>query len=412
MTLAGKIARLALLPAAMALATVAQARADEPSAMQRAFSTIPAAALTGDNIDKYFPAKVVDIAAARTLEPDRSTITRPVIGRILNVGAMIRPLRQLTYSGGMASRWEEFARVPFADIDAFAGFGNVPDDVSIWSLREETRARTLFDALQKRGFTPFDSDSAAGGDQVLTSGEPGALNFANRKPGDPWIGDLGMAFAVTRLGKTLIQAKSPASITTARNAPAASLTSLVPVSTVIKGIDAVTGKETHVIQAVLATPLIGVKDTVADVVLPDISQEERVRRMREQLERDQETGLPPYAMALIADIEAPGKSRGVAIALAYGDCAQATEGAARFVKRWQSVPLMAGNARSTMADTAPADAKTLTMPGTDGTCAAVITLTSPVPSNGDDLLNRPFRLILDTIMKRNFVAATIALKAR
>jgi len=356
---------LAFLTAAALAASAMPAAAADPSALRQAFSAMPRTAIkpAGDGI----LASVVDLAAARTLVPDGAADLPPGLWQRLGVaGAAIFPFRELALPADPQDR----------------ELGLSPADAAIWILADEADARTIFAALPARGF----SDAGRG---VLANGTPNGLDLAKAQPGNPWRGQLGKTSAVARAGRLLIQAGAP-DLAAAGSAVAAgdSLADDPAVSTVLKGIEEAAGGAV-VLQAILVPASIG-----------------RVDSDRQASPEDTAAPLPPYTLALIADLEHPGRERGAALAFAYPDCARAAEAASRFVDRWTSV--RSRLTARTMNDMAPSTATTRTVQGPDGSCAAVVVLTGPAPAEAGDVGNPQIRLIGDAILQRDFVAATTA----
>ena len=369
---------LAFLTAAALAASAMPAAAADPSALRQAFSAMPRAAArsAGDGI----LASMIDLAAARTLVPDGAADLPPGLWQRLGVaGQAIFPFRELALPADPRDR--ELGLSP-ARIAAFAGYGTPPADAAIWILADEADARTIFAALPARGF----SDAGRG---VLANGTPNGLDLAKAQPGNPWRGQLGKTSAVARAGRLLIQAGAP-DLAAAGSAVAAgdSLADDPAVSTVLKGIEEAADGAV-VLQAILVPASIG-----------------RVDSGRQASPEDTAPPLPPYTLALIADLEHPGRERGAALAFAYPDCARAAEAASRFVDRWTSV--RSRLTARTMNDMAPSTATTRTVQGPDGSCAAVVVLTGPAPAEAGDVGNPQIRLIGDAILQRDFVAATAA----
>jgi len=379
------------------MASTGVAHADEPSTLRHLLSIVPQAVL--DTEAKGFPlAAVVDLATARRLLPDANTAMSKGLMRRLSAGGTIRPVNtwRMFYALDI---WKEQVAVAPSEIDAFVGYYGPPQEVAVWFLRNEAGAKTVFDDLPKRGFAAIE-----GG--MMANGEPGAIDIKGRRPGDPWRGELGKTSVVARDGRLLFQAAFPKVVAAARTAAASNVTAHPAVDTVLHGIEALSKDGVRIVQAFLSSPVIGFDDSMPTIVLESKTFDEMRKKIEEQTARDQATGLPPYAMALIADIDMPGKGHGVAVVFAHLGCAQADVGGKQFIKRWNTIPTtMTGK---TLAELAPTDAAARTVPGSDGLCANVVTLTSHAPTTGDDLTNKPWDVIFSAIMQRDFVAATMA----
>jgi hypothetical protein len=370
------------------------ARADDPPSLRELLSTVPQAALDAEG----FPlAAAVDLATARRLLPEGSSaMTRGLMLR-LSGGSSIRPFREwrLYYR---TEQWEKEVAVASSEIDAFVGYGGSPGGTAIWFFRNEAGARTVFDDLSRRGFTAIE-------DGMIANGEPGKLDIKRRRPGDPWRGELGKTSVVARDGRMLFQAAEPKDVATVRTAATSNVTTHPAVDAVLRGAEALSKDGVRIVQAFLSSPTIGFDASMPMTVQESKTVDELRKKVEEKAARDRSTGLPPYAMVLIADIDMPGTGHGVAVVFAYRGCAQAEEGGKRFIHRWNTIPTHRGK---TLAELAPVEAAARTVPGTHELCASVVTLTSRTPMTGDNLANRPWDVIFGAIMSRDFVAATMA----
>lgn len=374
------------------------AHADDPPSLRDMLSTVPLAALD----TKGFPlAAAVDLAAARRLLPDGNAAMSKGLAKRLSAGAMIRPLQ--AWQMGVTARpgtWEEQVAVAPTEIDAFVGYGSPPQDVAVWFLRSDAGAKAVFDDLPRRGFSAID-----GG--MMANGQPGAIDIKGRRLGDPWRDQIGKTSVVANNGRNLFQAAFPTVVAAARTAAASNVTRPPVVDAVLRGAEALSRDGVRIVQALLSSPAIGIDDSMPTLILEPKTIDEMRKTLEEQAARNQATGLPPYAMALITDIVVPGKGHGVAVVFAHFGCAQAEEGGKRFITRWTSIPTSVTG--KPLAELAPTEAAARTVPGSDGLCASVVTLTSRSPVTDDGLANRPWDVILNAIMQRDFVAAIMAL---
>lgn len=381
---------------ALAVMTAAgSAHADDPVPLRQLLSVVPETILETEA--KQFPlAATVDLATARRLLPDgKGTMSKELMRR-LSAGGMIRPLSSWWRYHDMGV-WEGQVAVAPTEIDAFVGYNSPPQEVAVWFLRNDASAKTVFDDLPNRGFTAIE-----GG--MVANGNPGAIDIKGRRPGDPWRGELGKTSVVAREGRNLFQAAFPPVVAAARNASTSNITTQPVVDAVLRGAEALSKDGTRIVQAFLSSPIIGFDGSMP--ILEPKTVDEMRKKLEEKMARDRATGLPPYAMALIADIDMPGKGHGVAVVFAHLGCDQAERGGKQFIKRWNEIPTFMNG--QTLAQLAPTDAAARTVPGSNGLCANVVTLTSRTPVAGADLANRPWDVIYNAIMQRDFVAAVMA----
>lgn len=376
---------LSALAAAAGLLVGAEASAESMD-LRSALATVPASAASGDTI----VAQMLDLSAARRLVA-ADVKDRPIPRRFSISG---RPLEALASSGG--ADWEQLVGLPLSRIAGFVSYGAAPDAATVWVMEDEAAAEAVFDGLAARGFSKTP-------DGVMINGEPETVDFEKAQPDNPWLGANGTPSAVSRDGRLLAQANRPDMVTAPALATATlNLTSVPPVDTLLAGIGQALGQDTAVIQAIVTTDAIGVGSGSLDISKP---LQDAIGEKQQQISADRASGLPPYSLALIADIEDPGsKRRGMAVAFAYADCATAEIGASRFAARWKTIPT--GRTDFTFAEMVPSDLETRTVQAAGG-CAAVIVAMFAAPADGN-LENILFRWGVNSILNRAFTPATIA----
>jgi len=394
----------AMLAATMAVAATG-ADAAEAIWLRAAFSSMPATAF---DLKAPFLASAVNLAEARALGlRDRDTQPADLLQRVATAQENVRVLDAWIYRKNPGVL-EDRLGVPLDRLTALAGYGDVPNQTTLWIFDSDETANAVFDGLPARGFSPLTSG-------MLANGEPFRQNPAARAMDDPWRGGLGWTSVVAREGRILLQARGPDLVEAARQAtPASNLAASPFVNTILTGAEAGAVDGAEIIQALLSGPLIGAgRDFLPEVASlkpnnPQAGVDKLRRETEDQAAQDRAKGLPPYPVALLADIETPGKSRGVLVAFPYPDCSTAETAVARFATRWRTAELAAYGHGTTLAALTGADIATRTVPAADGSCAAVVTATTPVPADGTSFENKPWAAVIRSIYQRDFVAATMA----
>ncbi|OWJ67816.1 hypothetical protein BWR60_07500 [Inquilinus limosus] len=394
-----------MLAATMAVVATG-ADAAEATWLRAALSSMPATAF---DLKPPFLASAINLSAARALGlRDHDTQPADLLKRVLtppeNIGVLDAWIRRTD-----AGLLEDRLGVPLDRLAVLAGYNDLPNQTTLWIFDSDGTADAVFGGLPARGFSPL-----TGG--MLANGKPSEMDLKSAAPGDPWRGDLGRTSVVGREGRILLQAREPDLIEAARQATPASNLATVPfVNTVLTGAEAGAGDGAEIIHALLAGPQIGAgRDFMPEMAMlkpNDLqAQVETLRRkMEDQAAQERATGLPPYPVALLADIEIPGKSRGILLAFPYPDCRTAETGATRFAARWRTAELATYGHGTTLADMTGADIATRTVPASDGSCAAVVTATNPVPADGASFENKPWTAVIGSIYRRDFGAAAMAL---
>lgn len=327
-----------------ALLIAASAQADEAMSVRRGLETVPLAGWNG--VPPLIT--VVDLSAARAAI-GKDDPWWPA-SRFAN--DQIRPLR--AWRVGDPAQRDRLTGGPVASIAGFVGYGAPPNDVSIWVMKDDARATSLFDTLPGRGFAPR-------GDGLLANGEPNHVDIQRRAPDDPWLGDLGLTSVVARQGRILLQGRNDAAVTVARQAADANIIQAPVVDAVLRGLEAATADGALVVQADLVSQPI---DDHGNLLSPSIEQA-----------LDDVPGLPPYWAVLDARVERAAGTQGRVTAYGFTDCAAAAEAARRLARSWDVFRTRPGSVKQVEG----VDVSTQTVAGARGACSAVLAVTAPSP---------------------------------
>lgn len=263
-------------------------------------------------------------------------------------------IESLGYAGSVET-WEEKAGLSLEDIDYIAGGGMPPDHVAFWRLDDPQGA---LDALADAGFEPVADDPSG----ALANGTPGVPNIAARDPQSPWSGMTGQTAVVTPAEGGFVQSLS-VDAGAAFAEPADTLAQYEGSAVALAGIAQQMGEGDRIAQAFVLSPLVGLPagDPAAALLSDDPQAAVEAG--------GPDTGLPPFTLALTADIEGPD-ARHTLLALAYGDCDTAETAGERFVTRWDDTTL-AGHSWSLSSTTQDVD----------GGCAALISIADADEAN-------------------------------
>ncbi|HTN61745.1 MAG TPA: hypothetical protein VL147_09335 [Devosia sp.] len=369
--------RLNALVAALLLTTSSSAFAQNLDALTDALAHLPEVILTNPVPDQaYF----VDTDVLRSLAGGE---LNPRSGLRMLVGAALRPIEAI-HMGNMKN-WEEKSGIAFDQIRYFAGFGTAPDTVSLWGLADAAAADDLLHALTERDFVPVGSAGALG------NGEPMAIDILNRDPSDPWRSMVGAASFATAKGNVVIQAARP-EVLPMLVADKPDAASNPVVATALSGLGQAV-EDGQIVQAMLISPAFGLNAIdPADFMVPQSGNLDEIRAGLEASMDAGLTGIPPYLGGIIADVQL--QTPAVALALAYADCDTAEGAAQQVAQRWiQSMP-----------DTAQGHITTATAAGTDGLCAAIVSI---VGDSDDPSINPIFNALFESYMRRQFTVLQI-----
>ncbi len=293
----------------------------------------------------------------------------------------IEPLKELSFAAGDA--WTQKSGIAFKDINYFVGFGEPPQTVSYWGLRDAQAAARLMDALKQREFV--DVPGAVPG--VLGNGNPKHkmdLKKADRL--NPWRGPVGKVYFVKHLGNAIAQSPAPQAMAVLTKAKP-SLAENVVVSAALDGLSATTGvDEGRIIQAAVISPAFGFSSFDPTKFLDHRPAD--AKRLIKREESKQNAGIPPYLGGILADIKQKDRP-GMAVSLVYPDCGAADKAVKGIKARWAE----------NRAEGLDADVTTQTVENAGTLCAAVVTLIGQETKNS---ANPVFAFIIGQYLRRDF----------
>lgn len=372
---------------ALALAAMpAVARAAEPTAIRDMLSAVPQSAARDLAEGNHIVA--IDLAAIRSAAQAQGEDEAAILARSRMSGriySLLSPLFTPLVAGATIEEWRERAGAFVPASTAAVEYGEWSSFVSIWTFKDTAAADAVFGTLPAEGFSPI-------GDGVMADGEPRGQRPTPVDRFSLWRTDRDRTTIVARDGRRLLQSRDRDAVEKAAQVAAADgLTALPVVDVLLHGMETVAAGKMDVLQAVLVPAKDGRFDPPRGA-----SREEFERAIAEA----QATSLPRYAGILVANIEAPGRSKGAMVAMAFTDCDTAAEAARRFVARWKDAPTrVEGRPMSALV---PAEVATGTVAGSSILCAAVVTMTTAVSAGDDPAVNQPFQTIMQRVARRDF----------
>ncbi|SED61324.1 hypothetical protein [Rhodobacter sp. 24-YEA-8] len=235
-------------------------------------------------------------------------------------GANIRPVAAL---GADPALFRARSGIGLSDLRWLAGFGQAPQEISLWGFPDASAAQGAFDGLADLGFA-----RAGLLPGVLANGDPGAMDFARSDVADPWRGPMGRTSTVTLRDAALLQAATSADFAPVLGASTTALESDA-------GRIALAGVEYEsegVIQALILSPLAVGAQSVDPAFLIGKTQEEAQAAFEAEV-ANISAGLPLYSGAILAEVVTPSGAQAV-LSLAYPSCAEAEEALARAPLLW------------------------------------------------------------------------------
>ena len=394
--------------------TQVMAHAGELPGLRRAVEAVPQSTLSSEALaSSGVVLSYVNMKAADLLRADRNDDASRISAlNRLNV-TEIAPSESLSLStnNDKLPDWEQNAGVAIAGIDGFVGYGRAPAASTVWLMRKPSDAEGLFGRLMKRGFAPVGSGTA--GSPVLTSPK---IDFANARLHvfDPWISHLSPTpTVVARREADVIQASAPNQVDAWKSAMSASKRAnahpLIQVA--LHGLEAAIGEKAILVKTLFFSPMIGgdgadligsMTDELFGQAGPVKDPGALMKKLIDKRDKQMADAMPPYFLAVLADVETPGVDRGAVLAFVYPDCTSAKTGGERFVHRWKTVPIKRNGQGPTMADRAPSDIRTMAVQSKGIGCAAMITMTAAAPGRDDKLENQTYWTIFSSIMRREF----------
>ena len=396
--------------------TQAVAHAGELPGLRRALETVPQSVLSSEALSKSaIVLSYVNVQAADVLRAERKDKASQLamLNRLLLQDMSLSQSLYLSTQNDKLPDWEESAGIAMDGIEGFVGFGRAPTASTIWLIRKTSDAEGLFDRLTKRGFTQ--SGTGTAGNLVLTSPKINRTN-PSLYISDPWISFFAAnPTVVARQDMDVIQTNTPEQVKAWKLGTPSSgrAISHTLIRVALGGLEAAIGDKTTLVKVLFYSPMIGTESGVLDVMAeeltgnsgPPIDQDALAKKMLDKAKKPSPDAMPPYILAVLADIETPGVDRGVVMAFVYPDCASATTGSDRFVHRWRTVPIRRGDKSQTLAERVPSEIRTLAVDVDGLGCAATITMTRPIPANDGKLENHIYWTIDGSIMTREFLPA-------
>ncbi|QEN87380.1 hypothetical protein FZC33_14050 [Labrys sp. KNU-23] len=352
--------------------------ASADSALRRALSRVPAkVAMDRSGIAASF----VGLSELRRLYAgDVSAMRR-------RVGLGDSDTAKAFFSSDEAS-WKDNTGLKRDEIASFTEYGTPPRAVVLWSFADAGLVDPFVEGLGKRGF------SQAGG--IWRNGEPLKVDFTKRNPNNPFLGPLGRASMLAPFANGVAQSPDPGAAAEAGAVSAkTSLAGLAPIEAALDAIEKEAARSS-ILQAIVLTPAIWMQgDDVMDMMAtsPTVDKKALADKMAERAKK------PPTPVSLgvvIADVETrEPASNGVVIALPYGDCDTAREGARIFADKWKNA---AGRDGQTGAQRTGRDPSVTVYQGKEA-CVALLSLVgTPDAERGNSVL----RYITGAIWQRDF----------
>ena len=321
-----------------------------------------------------------DVASHETGERARSSL-----------GGMIRPLEALLMAGPDA--WSAAAGISADSIGSFLTFGQPPKNSTIWGQLAGVE-KLLVPKLKELGFTPV-TDLLG----IYGNGEPMAIDFAKRSPGDPWRGTAGQASFIAFDNAEIIQSTTPEAVAAIRAAkqPVGDLAS---VKLSLDAIDSLAG-DASIGQALLFSTAAGLDAGLPAGLLTEDPKalEDLAAALKAEIETPK-PGIPLYFGGLLADTRIDG-APALLISVSYPTCDLAAEAADGIATLWQTEEI----GGKTMADRVPGSI-TKDHVARDGLCAAIVTIKSAANPDAP----HPFDFAVNTFMRGSFPLLRIALK--
>ena len=398
------------------LFTQSVAHAGELPGLRRALETAPQSALSSEALSK--PAVVlsyVNMLAADVLRAERNDKASQLatLNRVLLQDMGLSQSLYLSTQNDKLPDWEESAGIAMDGIEGFVGFRQAPAASTIWLIRNTSDAEGLLHRLTKRGFTP--SGTGTVDNLVLTSPK---INRTNPSVYflDPWISVfVADPTIVARQDMDVLQTTVPEQVKAWKlGTPSSGRAISHPLIRVaLGGLEAAIGDKTTLVKVLFYSPMIGAESGVLDVMAEELSgnsgpptdQDALAKKMLDKAKNPSPDAMPPYILAVLADIETPGVDRGAVMVFVYPNCASATTGGDRFVHRWRTAPIKRGDKSQTLAERVPSDIRTQAVDVKGLGCAATITMTRQIPAKDDKLENYIYWTIDSSIMTREFLPA-------
>lgn len=278
------------------------------------------------------------------------------------------PLQALM--SGSTEDWRERAGVDRAEIRYFADFGQPPYGLTIWGLNGPGQAQEFLSRLTANGFTALAAE-----DGLYANGTPMKMDITRKAPLNPWFGQLGQASVIAVHGDALLQSRSPDPVTRVLAAERSLLDLLEPAVTGIEH----AARNATVVQAGVYSPHLGLSSGDMATIMTSLPNEVTTEDLRRQIEQNENSGLPLYLGAIIADLQS-GDTPGLAISLAYSDCDTAEQVGMVVADKWSA----------TIGQTVAGEITAETVPGQAGNgCAAVLSVTGDAGDQRDNPLIQP-----------------------
>lgn len=293
----------------------------------------------------------------------------------------IEPLRQLSFQA--SDVWAEKSGIAFKDITYFAGFGQVPQTVSYWGLREEAGARHLMETLKKREFVDVPGPVTG----VYGNGNPQhRMNPAKSDPFNPWRGGTGKIYFVKQLDNVIVQSPAlKAMAVLSKTKP--SLAENAVVSAALDGLSGTIGvDEGRIIQAAVISPAFGLSAT--DPTKHLMQKPHDAKRMIEEKVRKGQVGVPHYLGGILADVRQKDRP-GLVVSLVYPDCSTADKAIKSITARWAESP----------AKDFKADVSTSSVENSGKLCVAIVTLTG---HKTEKTANPVLGYVMEHYLRRDF----------
>ncbi|PRH87338.1 hypothetical protein C5L14_11985 [Labrys okinawensis] len=288
------------------------------------------------------------------------------------------------------SSWQGDTGLKRDEISSFTEYGTPPRAVVLWRFTRPDMVDPFVTGLAKRGFSQIDG--------TWRNGDPLKVDFTKRNPNNPFLGPLGRASMIAPLKDGIAQSPDPGAATEAGAVSAkTSLAGLAPFEAGLDGIEKVAAQGS-ILQAIVLTPAIWMQgDDVTDLMAtsPTVDKKALADKMAERAKKP----ITPVSMgAIIADVETkePAGS-GVVIALPYGDCDTAKEGARIFADKWKNAVGRDGQTGAQRTGREPS----VTVHQGKEACVALLSLVgTPDAERGNSVL----RYITGAIWQRDFKA--------